>query len=311
MQSLVVFAGPDIVSHLVLRRLVMFCRTHGLLLRVKFPTAHLEFSKHTHRVQEYLRLERTYLYEARKTELKRLRDNGYLTLQWDVDVNSPELHSQVRALDLFAAVNLRGYQKFRPQTIDVFWGLGTPLMNLHPGLLPDYRGLFSTFWVMRDHQPHIGCTLHEIDADYDTGPIIESARIHIDSNYSVLGNVLRLAGIAELLLVNEFQRRLNGRTRSNQMQREGGHYWSTPPKSDVQRIEQSGEVSLVNIDEDRQLIRRLVRECPEDQFRSIVPADEIPASPYAGAETASRSTMHRQKLRQSQLAESVRSSEEP
>lgn len=48
-----------------------------------------------------------------------------------------------------------------------------PLVNLHGGLSPDYRGADCTFWALYNGEPEkVGCTLHFINQGIDTGDLI-------------------------------------------------------------------------------------------------------------------------------------------
>lgn len=53
------------------------------------------------------------------------------------------------------------------------------IMNLHPSLLPRYRGCSSLTWAMIDQQPETGFSYHYVDAGCDTGKIILQERIEI------------------------------------------------------------------------------------------------------------------------------------
>lgn len=44
-------------------------------------------------------------------------------------------------------------------------------LNIHPSLLPAYRGPAPLFWQLRDGLPGGGVTVHWMDAAFDTGPI--------------------------------------------------------------------------------------------------------------------------------------------
>lgn len=46
-------------------------------------------------------------------------------------------------------------------------------LNIHPSLLPDYRGVNPIFWQLRDGQASIGVTLHRMNRLLDFGPIID------------------------------------------------------------------------------------------------------------------------------------------
>ena len=51
-------------------------------------------------------------------------------------------------------------------------------LNLHPSLLPAYRGPHPLFWQFRAGETRTGVTLHWIDAGIDTGDIAAQRRIH-------------------------------------------------------------------------------------------------------------------------------------
>ncbi len=54
----------------------------------------------------------------------------------------------------------------------------TPIYNIHPALLPELRGPDPLFYVARGDAP-AGITIHQMDAQFDTGPIITQQPIDI------------------------------------------------------------------------------------------------------------------------------------
>jgi methionyl-tRNA formyltransferase len=62
-------------------------------------------------------------------------------------------------------------------------------VNIHPSLLPKYRGRASINWAIINGEKEFGLSVHFIDKDVDTGDIIEQIRIPIaDDEY--IGTVL-------------------------------------------------------------------------------------------------------------------------
>ena len=53
-----------------------------------------------------------------------------------------------------------------------------PIWNVHPSLLPDLRGPDPLFYVARGDVP-AGITIHQMDAQFDTGPIVAQQSIDI------------------------------------------------------------------------------------------------------------------------------------
>lgn len=52
--------------------------------------------------------------------------------------------------------------------------------NFHPGVLPQYRGAGAFSWAIINRELYCGITLHELDVNIDTGPILEVRQFPID-----------------------------------------------------------------------------------------------------------------------------------
>src|SRR5581483_2102492 len=52
-------------------------------------------------------------------------------------------------------------------------------INLHPSLLPRYRGPDPLFWQFMNDETHVGFTFHRMDTDFDTGPILIQRHMEI------------------------------------------------------------------------------------------------------------------------------------
>jgi methionyl-tRNA formyltransferase len=69
-------------------------------------------------------------------------------------------------------------------------------INMHPALLPRYRGPAAVEWALRNGDAELGFTIHRIAPDFDTGPILAQVRIpiadedDIDSLVAKFGSVL-------------------------------------------------------------------------------------------------------------------------
>jgi methionyl-tRNA formyltransferase len=69
------------------------------------------------------------------------------------------------------------YRNLIPKQILELAGLGA--VNLHPSLLPNYRGTNSVSWVIINGETETGFTFHRMDEKFDTGPILLQERIPI------------------------------------------------------------------------------------------------------------------------------------
>jgi len=53
------------------------------------------------------------------------------------------------------------------------------MLNIHPSLLPKYRGLHTHARAIEAGNDIAGCTVHEVTADLDDGPILGQARVPV------------------------------------------------------------------------------------------------------------------------------------
>jgi phosphoribosylglycinamide formyltransferase-1 len=54
------------------------------------------------------------------------------------------------------------------------------MLNIHPSLLPKYRGLNTHARALEEGDAVAGCTVHEVTAELDGGPILGQARVPIE-----------------------------------------------------------------------------------------------------------------------------------
>ena len=56
------------------------------------------------------------------------------------------------------------------------------IINIHPSLLPKYKGLDAHKRVLKNNEKYSGCTVHYVVPKLDTGKIILQKRVLIDRN---------------------------------------------------------------------------------------------------------------------------------
>jgi phosphoribosylglycinamide formyltransferase-1 len=87
------------------------------------------------------------------------------------------------------------------------------MLNIHPSLLPKYPGLDTHARALAAGDAEHGCTVHEVTADLDAGPVLGQARLDIrpgDTPDSLAARVLPL----EHRLYPEVLRRFAGADRT-------------------------------------------------------------------------------------------------
>ncbi|MBI5251477.1 MAG: hypothetical protein HY912_18465 [Desulfomonile tiedjei] len=93
-------------------------------------------------------------------------------------VNSPEVLNLVSGARPDVVV-VSGVSILGNDLLDLLRGV--PIVNIHCGITPRYRGTHGAFWaVVNGDWDNVGVTVHLIDKGVDTGPIIDQENIKVD-----------------------------------------------------------------------------------------------------------------------------------
>ena len=93
------------------------------------------------------------------------------------DPNTPAFVSRLRAEDADIIV-IASFGRILKKRAFTAARLGC--VNVHPSLLPAYRGPYPNYWVLANGEKTTGVTLHWVDAGVDTGPIISQLRYPVE-----------------------------------------------------------------------------------------------------------------------------------
>lgn len=116
------------------------------------------------------------------------------------ELDEPQLIEKIKSLDIDAAVvcsfNYKVPKVLMDATKDGF-------INVHPSLLPKYRGGNPYSRVLMNGESETGVTIHFMDEGFDTGDIIAQKPYHIHSKATMgtIFNELNVIGIELLLQV--------------------------------------------------------------------------------------------------------------
>lgn len=168
--------------------------------------------------------------------------------------NEPESLARLRALDVDVVVSIRYGKIFKRSFLD------TPrlgVLNLHSGILPDFRGVMASFHALAANASEIGCTLHYIDDPaIDSGPVVAEWRRPVNASQSYFGHVLSLYEPGARLVLESLAQLANGDTLETTPQSAGeGAYYSFPIDEDMARFESNG-FRLFHASEYRDLLDR-------------------------------------------------------
>ena len=126
------------------------------------------------------------------------------------------------------------------------------ILNLHSGILPQYRGVMATFWAMLNSDKHVGCTLHYIiDGTIDTGPIVSIYQKKRNVKTDYFTNVIDLYPSGCELIIKAVKIIESGESLEQKLVKGESHYYTFPKGQEISRFKQKGyalfnEASLIN-----------------------------------------------------------------
>ena len=231
--NIVLLGHYDIASLTALARLVAAAPGHSYTAFLSGDLAPRDYPVRA--FDELARQDRRYCYE--------LLHSGALPDALQAGRPSPDPHSAeglatLAACDPDLVVSIRYRRILRGNAIAI---PRHGVLNLHSGILPDYKGVMATFWAMLHREAEIGATLHRIvDSGIDTGPVLGICRLEARYDASYLANVLALYGPGCELFVHAIGTLATGGTPETCPQLAGGRYFSTPGNADVERFIAAG-----------------------------------------------------------------------
>ncbi len=70
-------------------------------------------------------------------------------------------------------------------------------LNIHPGKFPENRGADPIFWTLKNNEKSTAVTIHQMDANFDTGPIVleQSTPVHFGETWGMLHSKMALLAV--------------------------------------------------------------------------------------------------------------------
>ncbi|ORJ58770.1 methionyl-tRNA formyltransferase [Geothermobacter hydrogeniphilus] len=113
---------------------------------------------------------------------KKLRNvlllHGVSIIKLTHSINHPESIEILKSYDPDLLISIAGNQLFKKSVIEL---APKGCLNLHTALLPKYRGLMPTFWVLKNDEKETGVSVFFVDEGIDSGPILVQDRIQVDN----------------------------------------------------------------------------------------------------------------------------------
>jgi len=126
-------------------------------------------------------------------------------------------------------------QLIKPAVLDL---TGFECLNIHPSLLPAYKGVDPVFFALQDKQNEIGVTVHKMAESFDSGEIIMQRSIAVDPSKSVCFYNCQLFEEGVKLVIKWIKNKNQKVIRT--LENTSGDYDSWPTVNDVKLFKNSG-----------------------------------------------------------------------
>jgi methionyl-tRNA formyltransferase len=133
-------------------------------------------------------------FNARFSDRQKMAQDHKVKIHFFDNPNSSEFHKFVRDSEIDLLVNARTRYIYKSKILKI---PKLAAINIHHGLLPDFRGTMCDLWALQEDRP-TGFTIHVMDKKIDNGAIIKRVET------SQKGNHLR-KNFAQLILESSKQ----------------------------------------------------------------------------------------------------------
>ena len=127
-------------------------------------------------------------------------------------VEIEERHSKTSVEETLNFINKLGYKSYflsgtNLETTDKLNNYKDRILNIHPSLLPKYKGLNTHKRVIKNNEKFSGCTVHVVNSKLDSGKIILQKKIRIlkkDDENSLSKRVLKIENLIYPKAIKKF-----------------------------------------------------------------------------------------------------------
>jgi len=184
----------------------------------------------------------TYLYfinrfDKNKNVISVIKKHGIPIIHLEEDINSLRSIEKIRQYKPDLLISIAANRIFKKAVLEV---ASKGCLNLHTALLPEYRGLLPSFWVLRNKEKQTGVSVFFVDEGIDSGPILVQKIINIgDKTMEQLIKCSKKIGIQaiieaiELIYSRKYKLIKNDPLKSS--------YYSFPTKKDVKEFFKVGK----------------------------------------------------------------------
>ena len=153
------------------------------------------------------------------------------------DVNAPAFLDRLRRENAELLVSVSCPQIFRRALIDL---PPEGILNIHGAILPQYRGVLPSFWMMANGEQEAGVSIYFVNEAIDAGELCGQEVFSIRADESLEEFILRSKLIAADLLSRTIEAMERGNIERRPMELAQGSYYPWPDAQAIQRFRAAG-----------------------------------------------------------------------
>lgn len=175
--------------------------------------------------------------DSRNNVRKVLADRNIPLIQIEGAINKDENLEKLKAYKPDLYLSIAGNQLFKRKLLDsATYGC----INLHTALLPKYRGLMPSFWVLKNSETHTGVSVFFVDEGIDSGPILVQDKLPIGNmSQAELIDVTKKMGMDAML--KAIDKIHSGTYELIENDASQMTYFSFPTRDDVKAFREAGK----------------------------------------------------------------------
>lgn len=157
--------------------------------------------------------------------------------EWVADVNAETFLQRLRDMKTDLIVSVSCPQLFRKPLISL-----PPLgcLNVHGALLPQYRGIAPSFWMMANGEQKAGVTVFFVNEDIDAGDVVVVEQFDIAPNESLHDFIIRSKQIACAAVLRAIQKVGDGHVQTTPLSMKDGSYFGFPTRAAYREFRRRG-----------------------------------------------------------------------
>jgi methionyl-tRNA formyltransferase len=153
------------------------------------------------------------------------------------DVNDPGFVEHLRRTAPDVLVSVSCPQIFKQPLIDL---PPRGCLNVHGAVLPEYRGIMPSFWMLANDEKQAGISIFFVNQDIDAGDLCGQRIFEVHSEETLDQFLRRSKAVAADLLLSVLREIEHGTVSRTRLDLSKGSYYSWPDREAVRRFRAAG-----------------------------------------------------------------------